>query len=151
MVNLISAFPFLLMIKDTSYCNAPNVGNISSLQQQIVKMMVLWVHCPFCGLVSNSYITQDVYNLGMNMVQNAVDDMIYRNMKRLERQTRNSPVTIKAGKRPKHLCTDPIRSGIEAMEEVQFLCCKRTAKISPLLVLTGCYCPFCGVRYDEFK
>lgn len=112
---------------------------------------ILWVHCPFCGLASNSYITQDVYNLGLNMVQNSVDDMIYDSIKKLTRQTKNSLFTIKKGKRPKPRCTDPIRSGIEAMEEVQLLCCKRTTKVSPLLILTGYYCPFCGVRYDEFE
>lgn len=111
----------------------------------------LWAYCPFCGLVSNSYITQEVYELGMKILQNAADDMIYSSMKQLERKTRNSMVKIKVGKSPRHRCTDPIHSGIEAMEEVQFLCCKRTAKISPMLILTGCYCPFCGVRYDEFE
>ena len=112
---------------------------------------VLWIHCPFCGLISDSYITQDVFNLGLNMMHNEVADMIYDSMKDLERQSKNNLVTIKAGKRPKHRSTDPIRSGIEAMEEMQFPCCKRPAKVSALLTLTGCYCPFCGVRYDEFE
>lgn len=111
----------------------------------------LWIHCLFCGLVSDSYITQEVYSLGMNMLQNATNDMIYKTMKKLERQTRSGSVQFKAGKRPKQLCTDPLHSGIEAMEEVEFRCCKHTAKITPLLILTGCYCPFCGVMYDEFE
>ena len=45
----------------------------------------------------------------------------------------------------------PIRSGIEAMEICNFPCCKRTAKIKPLLKMTGAYCPFCGVKNCEIE
>ncbi len=64
----------------------------------------------------------------------------------MERQFRKGPVTFKAGKRPKHEPENPIRSGIEALEIVSFPCCKRTAKVKPILSMTGCYCPFCGVK-----
>lgn len=60
-------------------------------------------------------------------------------------------ITFKAGKRPKHENEDPIHSGIEAMEICNFPCCKRTAKIKPLLKMTGAYCPFCGVKNYEIE
>lgn len=37
---------------------------------------VLRIFCPSCGLVSESYITDDVLELAMNMVSNQVNDMI---------------------------------------------------------------------------
>lgn len=59
--------------------------------------------------------------------------------------------STKAGKRPKHENEDPIRSGIEAMEICNFSCRKRTAKIKPLLKMTGAYCLFCGVKNYEIE
>ena len=50
-----------------------------------------------------------------------------------------------------HESEDSIRSGIEAMEICNFPCCKRTAKIKPLLKMTGAYCPFCGVKNYEIE
>ena len=60
-------------------------------------------------------------------------------------------ITFKVGKRPKHENEDPIWSSVEAMEICQFPCCKRTAKIKPLLRMTGAYCPFCGVKNYEIE
>jgi hypothetical protein len=95
---------------------------------------VLQIFCPSCGLV------------------NLVNDKIYDAFKDLERQIRgNSMVKFKAGKRPIHESEDPIRSGIEALEICTFPCCTRTAKIKPLLKMTGAYCPFCGVKNYEIE
>ena len=110
------------------------------------------IFCPSCGLVSDTYITEDVLELAMKMTINLVNDMIYDAFKDLERQTRgNSMVKFKAGKRPVHESEDPIRSGIEALEICTFPCCTRTAKIKPLLKMTGAYCPFCGVKNYEIE
>ena len=110
---------------------------------------LLYLFCPCCGLTSDSYITDDVLELALAMANNRVMDMIHDELKKMERQTRNSMIKFKAGKLPKHEHENPIRSGIEAMEVVNFPCCKRTAKIKPLLRMTGCYCPFCGVKNYE--
>lgn len=112
---------------------------------------VLQLFCPSCGLVSDSYITDDVLELAMKMTENYVNDMIYDTFKHMERRTRNSMIKVKAGKRPPHKSEDPIRSGIEAMEICTFPCCARTAKIKPLLKMTGAYCPFCGVKNYEIE
>ena len=112
---------------------------------------VLRIFCPSCGLTSESYITDDVLKLAMNLVSNQVNDMIYDMFKDLERHNRNSLVKFKAGKKPRHKSVDPIRSGIEALEICTFPCCKRTAKIKPLLKMTGAYCPFCGVKNYEIE
>ena len=113
---------------------------------------VLHIFCPSCGLSSENYLTEDVIELALKMTKNIVNDMIYDMFKDLERHNkRNSLVKFKAGKRPQHEAEDPIRSGIEALEITTFPCCERTAKIKPLLRMTGAYCPFCGVKNYEIE
>ena len=113
---------------------------------------VLHLFCPSCGLSSENYVTEDVMELATKMAQNKFNDMIYDMFKNLERHNRrNSMIKFKAGKRPKHEAEEPIRSSIEALEIISFPCCRRTAKIKPLLKMTGAYCPFCGVKNYEIE
>lgn len=112
---------------------------------------VLEVFCPCCGLVSENYATEDVIELAFAMAQNVTMDMVYDTFKKMERQFKNGPFTLKMGKRPQHEAENPIRSGIDALEITIFPCCKRSAKVKPLLKMTGCYCPFCGVKNYEVE
>ena len=112
---------------------------------------VLHIFCPSCGLVSDSYITGDVLELAMNMTKNIMNDMVYDMFKDLERHSKKSVLKFKAGKRPHRESDDPIRSGIEVLEICTFPCCARTAKIKPMLKMTGTYCPFCGVKHYEVE
>ncbi len=113
---------------------------------------VLHLFCPSCGLTSENYVTEDVIELAMKMAKNKVNDMLYDMFKDLERHNRrNSIIKFKAGKRLKHEAEEPIRSSIEALEVTTFQCCRRTAKIKPLLKMTGAYCPFCGVKNYEIE
>lgn len=112
---------------------------------------VLHIFCPSCGLISETYITDDVRELATKMVKNVVNDMIYDMFKDLERHNKKGLITFKAGKHPKHENEDSIRSSIDVMEICTFSCCKRTAKIKPLLKMTGAYCPFCGVKNYEIE
>lgn len=112
---------------------------------------VLNIFCPSCGLISDRYITEDVLELATKMAQNQINDMIYDTFKKLEHRSKKSAVQFKAGKRPHHEPENPIRSGIEAMEICVFPCCSRTAKIKPMLKMTGTYCPFCGVKNYEIE
>lgn len=112
---------------------------------------LLEIYCPSCGLISDSYLTDDVIDLAQAMVQNYAMDLIYDAFKDLEKKTRNGLVKFKAGKRPQHEDENPIKSGIEALEMTRFDCCKKESKIKPLLKMTGCYCPFCGVKEYEIK
>ena len=112
---------------------------------------VLNIFCPSCGLISDSYITDDVLELAKNMTKNIMNDMIYDIFKDLERHSKRGVVQFKAVSRPKHEPEDPIRSGVEALEICTFPCCARTAKIKPILKMTGAYCPFCGVKNYEIE
>ncbi len=91
---------------------------------------VLELHCPSCGLVGENYLTEDVINLATMMVQNAAMDLVHKDLNKIERQFKNGPITIKAGKTPQHEPETPIRSGIEALEIVFFPCCKRTRRLN---------------------
>ena len=130
----------------------PNCGTyFKATPADIQDDGVLELFCPSCGLAGESFITEDIIELALAMVQNKATDMIHDEFKKMERQFRKGPVTFKAGKPPKHESEDPIRSGIDVLEIVSFPCCKRTAKIKPILRMTGCYCPFCGVKNYEFE
>ena len=102
-------------------------------------------------MISENYLTQDVIELAEAMIQNYASDLIFNAFKDLERKTKSThnAVQFKAGKRPSHVHENPIKSGIDALEITEFKCCGRMAKIKPLLKITGCYCPFCGVKEYE--
>jgi hypothetical protein len=112
---------------------------------------VLNIYCPACGLESDSYITEDVIELAEVMATNYAQDLIYDELKKLEKQTRRSPVQFKIKSKPEYLYENPVRSGIEALQIVSFPCCHRRAKIKPLLKMSGCCCPFCGVKIYDFE
>ncbi len=112
---------------------------------------ILNVYCPSCGLISNSYLTNEVVKLAMTKANNYAMDLIYDVFKDLEKESRKSSIRIKAGNRPKHEYESPIVSGIEAMEITEFPCCRKNAKIKPLLKFSGCRCPFCGDVVYEIK
>lgn len=112
---------------------------------------ILNLVCPACGLISDTYLTEDVISLALAMITNYAMDSIYDAFKDLERHNNKGPVTFKAGKKPKHEPENPIHSGIQALEKAEFPCCQRLAKIKPLLKITGCYCPFCGVKTFDFE
>jgi hypothetical protein len=112
---------------------------------------LLELFCPSCGLSNDNYLTEDVVELGMKMLNNAAMDAIHNQFKKLEKDTKNGFISFKAGPKPKHETIEPLRSTIEALEITNFLCCNRSAKIKPLLKMTGCYCPFCGVKNYELE
>ena len=103
------------------------------------------IYCPACGLVSDSYITDDVVELGMAMVENYANDLIMKELKKLERQTRNSMLKFKVTNKPKKKSEQPIMLTIEALEGKVYNCCKMEAKIKSILKMSGSYCPYCGV------
>ena len=112
---------------------------------------LLNIYCPSCGLISEHYLTPEVIELAEAIIQNYAMDVLYDTFKDLERKTRHGFVQVKAGKKPKHVRENPIKTGIEALEITGFRCCHRSAKVKPLLRITGCYCPFCGVKEYEVE
>ena len=111
----------------------------------------IWIFCPSCGLTSENYLTPDVMELASTISRNYANDYIYNSFKELERKTKNSIISFKAGKKPHHEEERPIKSGIESFEKASFACCKRSAKIRPVFKFAGGYCPFCGVKDYEIE
>jgi hypothetical protein len=56
----------------------------------------LELFCPACGLAGENFITEDVLELAMAIVQNYATDLIFDEMKKLERKFKKGVVTFKA-------------------------------------------------------
>lgn len=107
---------------------------------------ILYIYCPACGLISENYLTEEVFELANIITKNIANDVLYNGFKQLERKNSSrNPVKFKAGKKPKHEYENPIRSRIDELQIKQYACCKRSAKIKPLLNMSASHCPFCGV------
>lgn len=110
---------------------------------------LLDLYCPSCGLISENYLTEDVIDLAETIARNYAINAINDAFKGFESKGKNNLLQIKISSKQRPEYESPIRTGIEAMEITHFECCHRDAKIKPLLKLTGCYCPFCGVKEYE--
>jgi len=112
---------------------------------------ILEIRCPCCGLCSDNYFTDDVIELAMAMTENIAMDIIHSEIKKWEKMFNGSMITFKADKKPPPVHENPIRAGIDVLAITHFPCCKRNAKIKPMLQIAGCYCPFCGVKNYEIE
>lgn len=108
----------------------------------------LW--CPACGLKSENYLTEEVLDLALKMAKNRAQDMLHNQLKQMERKTRGRFISFKVSRKHAPEYENPLVPIIDELELMQYLCCQRHVKISPILKLTGSFCPFCGVNYDEY-
>ena len=106
------------------------------------------IWCPVCGLISDSYLTQDVIDLALKMATNIVNDLLFDSLKEMQKNFNGGFISMKISKKPDREIESPIVSGIEALEIQKYKCCKKQAKIKPLVKIFGSYCPYCGVKYD---
>ena len=112
---------------------------------------VLNIWCPVCGLISDGYFTQDVIDLALKMATNIANDLLFDSLKDMQKRFNGGFISMKISKKPDREIESPIVSGIEALEIQKYKCCKKQAKIKPLVKIFGSYCPYCGVKYDEFE
>lgn len=108
----------------------------------------LEIWCPCCGLKSESYLTEDVLELAQIITQNYAEDLLYNELKKMERKLSGKFITFKVSSKPKPKFEPPILHGIQALEVVEYCCCKKSAKVAPLGKMIGTYCSYCGVRQD---
>lgn len=106
---------------------------------------VFAIYCPACGLAGDSYITEDVLELGLAMAENYANDLLLKEFKKLERKTKGSMISFKVTHTPKKKSEHPIMLTVEALDIKLYSCCKMKAKIKPILKMSGSYCPYCGV------
>ena len=90
-----------------------------------------------------NFWADDVFELAQAEILNQFMGNLQKELKALERKTRNSMIQIKAGKYREE-DEIPINSTVDPMGIVQLDCCNRSAKIRYLLNYSGYYCPFCG-------
>ncbi len=108
------------------------------------------VWCPSCGMKSDNYLTDDVIELANQKIENAVQDLLYKEMKKMERQFSKGNIKFSAGKKPRAVEENSLNPSIDTLAEKEFKCCNKSAKIPEILTMGICYCPFCGVMTDEY-
>lgn len=103
------------------------------------------IWCPYCGLNGKKYYTEEVFDISIKIAKNEANQMIYNYLKDLERKTRNNKfINFKCKKKPDKEVINPIKPRIANMEIIKYECCKTKAKIKPVSIITGSYCPLCG-------
>lgn len=103
------------------------------------------IYCPSCGLAGESYITDDVLELAMNIAENQKNELVLKTLKKLERKTKGSMIRIETKTKIRKKSEQPIMLTVENLEQKVYPCCKLAAKIKPILKMSGSYCPYCGV------
>ena len=106
---------------------------------------VIEINCPSCGMKSDDYFTEDVILLAGEKGINYMNRVIEKEMKKLERSLRGSPIKMRITRRIPNREENPIKYGIENLDIFEYLCCNKSAKIKPMYIYCGSYCPYCGV------
>ena len=94
---------------------------------------------------------KDVIDLALKIATNIANDLLFDSLKDMQKNFKGGFISMKISKKPDKEIESPIVSGIEALEIQKYKCCKKQAKIKPLVKMFGSYCPYCGVKYDEFE
>lgn len=103
------------------------------------------IWCPYCGLNGQIYASEDVEDVALRMAVNEMNSMIFNAFKDMEKSMKhNKYVKFTAGKKPKDEELNTIKSKVDNLEIKHYKCCGTTAKIKPLAIETGSYCPICG-------
>lgn len=108
------------------------------------------IWCPYCGLSGDDFFSEEVLDIALKKAKNTAEEMIYNAFKELERKSRNNKsFSFKAGKKPTKEVISPIKIKVDKLETKKYNCCKRQAKITPLAIESGSYCPICGgINYE---
>lgn len=103
------------------------------------------IWCPYCGLNGKSYFSEEVLDIVLKKTKNEIDEIIYNTFKDFERKSKhNKFINFKAGKRPTQEIISPIKVKVDKLELKKYNCCNKQARIKPLSIETGSYCPICG-------
>ena len=113
---------------------------------------VIYIWCPFCGLIIENCLTDDVVNLALKIGENELVDRVFDEMKKMERMFGGSSIiSFEVESKPSRQVEDPIKTSIDVLEIQNYKCCNRKAKINPIVKTCGSYCPYCGGIYDGIK
>jgi Zn finger protein HypA/HybF involved in hydrogenase expression len=112
---------------------------------------ILKLRCPACGLSNDSFITEDAIELAGTKANNIAKHMLNKELSKIENKFKGSFLSIKIEKKYELQPENPLRTVIDNLETALFRCCQRKAKIKLILKISGCYCPFCGVKNYELE
>lgn len=118
------------------------------LVEDIKDESQLQVWCPNCGLISNTYVTDEITELGMRIVSNCANQLIDSTMKDWERMFKGTLIKFKSSFKYNENVIDPLLAKLDNLEINEYHCCHKSAKISPSLKFEGGYCPICGEVQD---
>lgn len=126
-------------------------GEYFKLQADDIKSesnINIW--CPYCGLNGKSYFSEEVLDIALKKAKNAMNDMIYSAFKDIERKNKhNGFISFKVEKRTTQEVINPIKVKVDKLEQKNYKCCNKQAKIKPLSIECGSYCPICGgIEYE---
>ncbi len=103
------------------------------------------IWCPYCGLIGENYFTDEVIEIAMRIAENEANRILYNEFKKLERQTKNNKyMSFKSGNKPIDEIITPIKQRVDNLETKKYKCCNSEAKIRPVAIASGSYCPLCG-------
>jgi|BioPla2DNA2_1021312.scaffolds.fasta_scaffold05072_6 DNA-directed RNA polymerase subunit RPC12/RpoP len=107
------------------------------------------IWCPGCGILHNSYMTDDVAELAERMIENYVAETLNNFDKELNKIFKNNKnIKLKPGKKVKKKQEFPIGRKIGDFVIIKYRCCDEEAKILNIRKFVGGYCPFCGGLTD---
>lgn len=120
-------------------------GFFKLLAKDLNEESNLNIWCPYCGLNGKNYFTQEVIDIAMKIAKNQLNQMVYESFKELERKTKsNKLLSFKCENKPEKEIITSIKSRIEKFELKKYVCCNVQAKIKPIALEYGSYCPMCG-------
>lgn len=115
------------------------------LGKQINKDNIINIWCPYCGLNRKKYVPKEVIDIAVKIFENELNEIIYNNFKKIEKETKNSLIQFKCNTKPVLKEVSPIKKRIDKLELKNYKCCGSVAKIHPISKMCGSYCPICGV------
>lgn len=115
------------------------LNNNDLIEEDITELF-----CPICGLSSNlnNFFTNEVINYAKGVASNMAIDIMNKELKKLER---NSKGFIKVSKPIKRVPLPILHDNDDELVVVNFDCCDKTAKLL-LIDKHVAYCPYCGVN-----
>ena len=120
-------------------------GGLFKLKPEDFESEIIFnIYCPNCGLTCEDYITEDVLELSQKIIENKVEEMLMKKLKEMEKSSKGLLKVTKNGFKKEY--EQPIMLSIDTMQKKLYKCCKKEAKIKPILKFSGSYCPYCGVK-----
>lgn len=112
---------------------------------------VIILYCPSCGLSSypNNFIPLKILKHAETLISNEMKNILNDFTDNLEKTfKKNKYVSFKKNKNFKIEIPEPLFETNHELETLELNCCNSKVKALKANILTGIYCPYCGVKSD---